>query len=284
MYFNNLNPQLGRLFLILCLLVASNYSSAQTLLGFIDKCDNCKGKIKRIVTKQKADSDNYRSPLVKRTDEYNENERLVKTEIALDGYISKTIFYHYKDSLLIYELHQQPSEEDFYLVYQYYKKKTPRRIIKVDLQRMIINYAVLEYTKDLQPVYLKFYNVLGELLEKQNVEYYSSNQVVIRSFYPKSQLSNLQKYELLCKFNQPEKLRKRDFRDVITRPINLEVENNTLRIVKAVQTQTRERVQVEEVSYDKNGNWLSKKTFELKNNKNKRRLIKEIKREVEYYD
>lgn len=266
--------------LLLCFITSVQ---SQDLLPFLDNCKDCKGKVKRIKTKQKGDINDYQSPVFRKTAEYNIKEQLIKTELTIDGRLSKTVFFHYIDSLLIYEQHVRPEREDYFLVYQYYKKKLPRRIIKVDKGRRIINYAELEYTPDYVPIYLKFYNVLGDLLEKRSVEYQSKNQVVIRTFFPKSQFSNLQKYELLCRFNQPNKLKKRDFRDLITRPINLEVDSDMVRVVKAVQTENREKVQIKEVAYDNQGNWINIKTYELKRNKNKRRLIKEITREIEYF-
>ena len=169
------------------------------------------------------------------------------------------------------------------MVYQYYQKEIPTTILKVNKERKILKYAELEYTKDYKPVYLKFYNLLGDLLEKRSIEYFSKNQVVIRLFNPENQNSQFHKYELLCKYNQPKKLRKKDFKDLVTRPINLEIEKSLVRIVKAVQIDKKERVHIDEISYDDTGNWLSKKTFELKNNKNKRRLIREIEREIEYF-
>ncbi len=260
-----------------------NHTSGQNLLDFIDKCNYCKGKVKKIKTRQKADIKDSRSPYIYKTDEYNQSEQLIKTEISVESKLSKVIEYFYKDSMVLYEKHTIPQEEEYFLIYQYYHKKIPTTIIKATTDLQMINYSKLEYTKDLVPVYLKLYNLLGELQEKKSVEYFSKNQIVIRSFNAKTQFSFLNKYELLCKFNKPRKLRKKDFKDAITRPINLEIKNDLVRVVKAVQTENKERVQIEELDYDEYGNWVSKKTFELKNNKNKRRLIKEIRREIEYF-
>ncbi len=287
MYVLNIYKSLKTILLSLALIIAScGYLHAQDLLTFIENCANCKncsGKVKKITTKQKADINDYRSPMIYKIEEFNTNEQLVKKEIKFESRISKTVSYHYIDSLLIYELHKSPNEEDYYLVYQYYQKELPTKVIKVDKKRRIINYAEVLYTENKQPVYLKFYNVLGKLLEKRSVEFQSKNQVVIRSFIPDTKFENLQRFELLCKFNEPNKLKKRDFRDIVTRPINLEREDNTLRVVKAVQVDKKEKVQIEEIAYDEQGNWLNKKTFELKNNRNKKRLVKEIEREIEYY-
>jgi len=271
------------LWILSILLLCVSSLQAQELLTFLEKCRDCKGNVKSVKTEQKADLKNYESPTFKKIEDYNENKKLIKTQIFINNQVRKTVFYNYIDSLLIFEQHVQPYEEDYFLVYQYYKKKIPRKIIKVDKGRKIINYAELEYSAELLPVYLKFYNVLGDLLEKRSVEYYSKNQVIIRTFFPESQFSNLQKYELLCRFNQPNKLRKRDFRDIATRPINLEIEPEMVRVVKVVQTEKKEKVQIEELEYDEQGNWINKKTYELKRNKKKRRLIKEIIREIEYF-
>jgi hypothetical protein len=265
------------------LLCSFNYINAQDLLSFIDDCKTCTGKVKSIKTIQKADYYDYQSPYIYTVDEYNIDKQLVKTEISIERNLSKTIYYGYKDSLLIYEHHIIPGEDEFFLVYQYYKKKIPAKIVKVNNQKEILLYAELKYTTEYYPVDLKFYNLFGELLEKRSVEYSSANQVVIRYSKPQNEQSSLQRFELLCKYNRPEKLRKKDFKDLITRPINLVMKDKVLRIVKGVKTESREEIQIEEITYDYVGNWLSKKTFELKKNKNKRKLIKEINREIVYY-
>ncbi|MFT5166774.1 MAG: hypothetical protein ACI8P3_002006 [Saprospiraceae bacterium] len=279
----NTTPIPRAIFILALLYCSVSLLTAQDLFPFIDACKTCNGKVKSIKTIQKVDFNDYQSPLIYKIDEYNSYDRLVKTEISIDRYLSKTIYYGYKDSLLIYEHHLTPNEEEFFLVYQYYRKKIPGKIVKVNNKKQIIQYAELKYSEDFKPIYLHFYNLLGEVLEKRSVEYSSNNQVVIRYFNPKNQQSILQRFELLCKYNQPEKLKKKDFKDLVTKPLNFEIEDKLLRVVKAVKTENREEIQIEEVSYDDAGNWLSKKTFELKKNKNKRRLIKEIKREIVYY-
>lgn len=270
-------------FLLLLFFLASHTLSSQNLLSFLESCKECKGQVKAINTRQKTDVRNNQGSVIIKREEFDENGKIQKEEIKIDGFISKTIFYYYKDSLLIYELHKEPRKKDYFLVYQYYQKKIPKKIIKVKTDHTIIDYAELEYTKDLKPAVLTFFSVVGDLLEKRSVEYLGNNHVVIRYFYPKIKDPYFQKYELFCKYNTPDKLKKNDFRDVVTRPINLERADNMLTVVKAVKTQTREQIHIDELSYDEYGNWVSKKTFELKKNKSKRRLVEEITREIEYY-
>lgn len=282
------NRLLLPVFIFITLIVSCiTNSHAQNLLSFLENCDtdcyNCNGSIKKIVTKQRATFNDFRSPMISKTNEYNANEQITKTEVKIGKHVSNTIYYHYIDSLLIYEHHVTPGTKDYFLVYQYYQKRLPTRIVKVDKKRNIINYSDIIYSNNEEPVYLKLYNLTGELLAKRSVEYYSKNQVVIREYSVENEISNLYKYELLCKFNQPKKLKKKDFKDVVTRPINLEVEDDKVRIVKGVQINNRERIQIDELTYDDHGNWLKKKTYELKNNKNKRKLVMEIEREIEYY-
>ncbi len=257
--------------------------NAQSLLHFVDDCNSCIGNVKRIVTKQKLDFDDFESPYIYKREDFNTSQQLIKSEISIGANITKTIHYEYNDSLILYEHHVSPGKKDFYLVYQYYQEKLPGKIIKVNKKRQILDYAELFYTKNYKPAYIEFYNLLGEVLRKQSVEYYSGNQIVIRFYNAKSQNSNLQKHELFCKFNSPKKLRKKDFKDLITRPINLEVEDDFVRIVNGVKTDTKEVIRIEELTYDDHGNWTSKKTYELKKNKTKRKLVNEIKREIEYY-
>lgn len=270
------------LFLLGVFLLPS-YSFSQDFYDLIESCNRHTGQVKSITTKQKADFLDYQSPTIKRIDEYDQAQRIIKSEIYSDRRKAKTISYHYIDDLLIYEQHKQPEEDDYLLVYQYLQKKYPRKILKVTPDRKIINYARLEYSEDFIPVYMSFYNLLGDLLEKRTLEYYGKNHMVIEYFYPELDFKQFQKYELLCKFNQPDQLNKRDFKDVITRPINIQKEDNTLRIIKAVEGEDRERIEIEEVSYDENGNWITKKTYELKKKKTKKKLIGEIEREIVYY-
>lgn len=281
----NPRPSFLRIFLCLLIAVALYFPApAQDLFSFIDNCKDCCKSIKSIKTKHKLDYLDYDSPVLRRTDEYNTDDQLIKTKIEVNRSLSRTIHYKYKDSVLVYEKHIVPGEDIFYLFFQYYKKGLPTKIIKVDDKNQIINISKLEYTKDYVPVFLTSYNLMGELLEKRSVEYYSKNQVVIRSSNMQNNLTYLQKHEMLCKFNKPKKLKKKDFKDLITKPINVEYANNMVRVVKAVQTnESREKVHIDEIQYDEFGNWVNKRTYELKNNKNKRRLLYEIKREIEYY-
>jgi hypothetical protein len=258
-------------------------SFSQNLYDLVERCNSHTGNVKSIITKQKADFSDYQSPMIKRIDEYDEAQRIVRSEIYSDRRIAKTIEYYYIDSLLIYEKHQQPNEEDYLLVYQYLKKQYPRKILKVTPERKIINYARLEYSEDFVPVYMSIYNLLGDLLEKRTLEYYGKNHMVIQYFYPELEFTQYQKFERLCKFNSPDQLKKRDFKDLVTRPINIQKEDNVVRIIKAVDKRKKERIEIEELAYDESGNWLTKKTFELKKKKTKRRLIGEIEREITYY-
>lgn len=278
------NFYLAALVMLLLFLCIPSLTQAQDLYSLIENCHECCEKIKSIKTKHKIDYRDYDSPTLQRTDEYDTSNKLIKTEIRINRALSRTIYYKYKDSLLVYEKHVVPHEENFYLFYQYFKKGLPTKIIKANNKNQIINISQLEYTEDYIPVFIKSYNLLGELLHKTSVEYMGKNQIIIRSFNPKNNLDFLEKHQMLCKFNKPKKLRKKDFKDVITKPINIEHEDNLVRIVKAVKTENeRERVHIEEVNYDQYGNWIKKRIYELKNNKNKRRLIDEIKREIEYY-
>ena len=104
-----------RFSLLLALSVLGNvYSTGQNLFPFIDDCKNCIGKVKRVKTKQKADFKDYQSPIIYQTDEYNTDDQLIKTEISINQLLSKTIHYGYKDSLLIYEHHISPEEDEFF--------------------------------------------------------------------------------------------------------------------------------------------------------------------------
>lgn len=272
------------MFIMLSLFCLPHQSIAQNLIDLIEDCDDFNGQVKSVVTLQKADILNYQSPKIKRVDEFNQDQKIVKTEIFYDRQKTKTISFHYIDSLLIYEHHKQPGEDDFLLVYQYYRKQFPRKILKVTPDHKIINYASLQYSEDFVPVYMTVYNLLGDLLEKSSLEYFGKNHLVIEYFNPEREDPSYQKYERLCKFNSPDRLKKRDFKDVITRPINIQKEDNIVRIIKAVEGgEKKERIEIEELAYDENGNWTSKNTYELKKKKTKKRLIGQIEREITYY-
>lgn len=276
--------KLGILCIVFFIVYLPTGSFGQNLVDLIEDCYDFNGQVKSVVTKQKADITDYYSPNIKRIDEFNQDQKIIKTEIFLDRRKTKAISFHYIDSLLIYEHHQQPGEEDYLLVYQYYKKQFPRKILKVTTDHKIINYASLQYSEDFVPVYMSIYNLLGDLLEKSSLEYFGKNHLVIEVFSPEIEVPLYQKYERLCKFNSPDKLRKKDFKDVVTRPINIQKEDNVVRIIKAVEeSERKERIEIEELAYDENGNWTSKNTYELKKKRTKKRLIGQIEREFTYY-
>lgn len=273
------------IFILLFFSIATTNVQAQDLFAFIENCKFCNGKVKTLKILERVENVatgySTRKQIVHT---YSQNKQLTKTQLYFDGRIQKTIQYYYKDSLLIYEEHKQPKEDDFFYVYQYYQKKVPGAVLKVDSKRRIKTVAKIEYTKDFRPVYLKIYDLLGNILERKTLEYYGRNYVLISTFNPKTKSTNVIRHELLCKYNKPQSLKKRDFKDIITKPINLEFKDKTIQVVKAVQiSKKKEKIHIEELTYDSKNNWLSKKTFELKNNKNKRRLLRKIDREIEYY-
>ena len=56
-----------------------------------------------------------------------------------------------------------------------------------------------------------------------------------------------------------------------------------VRLKNPVEGEEDDRIEIDEVAYDEQGNWLTKKTYALKKKKTKKRLIGEIEREIVYY-
>ncbi len=259
----------------------SSMVNAQHLYPLIDHCYMTSNNIWKITANEVIHSDEYGAITYTRIHEYNDKNQLSRFISKMNGLETELVHYFHHNERLIQQNHFSAFRDTFFLFYQY-KKNRIARISRTNANRNILDVAELKYDLENRPLVLETNNLFGELLKTELVEYYNKNYIYI-DLFAKNELQQTFKYDLYCKYNDFHSLNKKDFEDQSGKLLKFEKEEKLIRIVRGGKNdQGKERIYIEEITYDERNVWISRKIYELKPRSKRKKLVREINREIVY--
>ena len=260
---------------------------AQNLHQLIDRCNWSPGSIQKTITRAKDFQVEIGAGESGTTHEYDLEGNLIKTTI--ETYASKEyINYYYINNLLVKQTHQSVSRrnptESFALFFQYYNNRISR-ILQTTQEGDLIHTSKLFYDRNKRPALLKQFDLKGKHLYSQSVYYAGQSTVVISSLTAKDQLLFASKHYLCHRYAPIDELDKSNFEAKHEKIVRYALKDNKLSIVRSIDTgrKRKEKIQIEEVSFDERGNWKEIVLYELKKTKTKKKKLQQIQRDIIYY-
>ncbi len=263
--------------------------AAQNLIELINHCPKVKGKVLSTTEFMTQYGEGGFSKTTAFVYEFNEQHLLASFKRYNENSIEVQHFqYFYNDQNRLNKAKYYSWGAEKMLFFQY-ANGVPTQIMHTTSDKELISTSEIMTDSLERPVFLKNFDIKGQLLFTQSVKYDEDSERFwlehhyINYPFLKGKKTSYEYYQcsedIFLNTIKPEQ-----FENIETKILNLTVDNNMATVVKAVNSpdDKGEQIYIQEIVFDEHQNWTNSNLYRLKKRRQKKVLVQEIERTIVY--